>query len=194
MIVACTPEGIIGIQDGGLPWNIPEDMFFFRKKTMGHIVIMGRKTYESIPEKHRPLRGRINLVITSRPGHSPGYEDTNTTTKLRFLTWKECLPVIQETKAEVEGVKVFVIGGKQIYNSVLSGEIPWLVCSKMYITRVLNPKFGRESESVKLVCCPGFTAEELVDTQGMYRAKTSDIQKSLSPPVEFQFEEWEWIL
>ena len=63
-ITACDNKGGIG-KDGILPWNIPNEMKYFQSKTKGHIVVMGRTTYFSIPEKHRPLKDRLNLVLTS---------------------------------------------------------------------------------------------------------------------------------
>ncbi len=63
IVVAVSKNHCIG-KNGKLPWRIPEDMRHFRDLTMGKIVIMGRKTWESIPEKFRPLPGRKNIVIT----------------------------------------------------------------------------------------------------------------------------------
>jgi dihydrofolate reductase len=62
-IAAMSENRVIG-KNGQLPWRIPEDMKHFKDLTMGHPVIMGRKTWESIPEKFRPLPGRTNIVIT----------------------------------------------------------------------------------------------------------------------------------
>ena len=63
-IAACDNKGGIG-KDGILPWSIPNEMKYFQSKTKGHIVVMGRTTYFSIPEKHRPLKDRLNLVLTN---------------------------------------------------------------------------------------------------------------------------------
>ena len=51
-----------------MPWNLPEDMLHFSRLTTGHPVIMGRKTWESFPDKYRPLPGRTNIVITRKEG------------------------------------------------------------------------------------------------------------------------------
>ena len=58
--------GVIGA-DGGLPWNLPEDLRAFRARTMGGVVVMGRNTWDSLPARFRPLPGRTNVVLTSRP-------------------------------------------------------------------------------------------------------------------------------
>ena len=63
ILVAVSPEGIIG-KDNSIPWHYPEDLKRFKKLTLGKTVIMGRNTWESIPEKQRPLPDRRNIVIT----------------------------------------------------------------------------------------------------------------------------------
>jgi dihydrofolate reductase len=60
---------VIGV-DGALPWHLPEDMALFRRLTTGSTVVMGRRTWESLPERFRPLPGRTNVVLTSDPGWS----------------------------------------------------------------------------------------------------------------------------
>lgn len=59
--------GVIG-RDGGMPWHVPEDLAHFREKTAGAPVIMGRRTWESFPERFRPLPGRRNIVVSSNEG------------------------------------------------------------------------------------------------------------------------------
>lgn len=62
-VVAMDERGLIG-RNNGLPWRLPDDMRWFREVTMGKPVVMGRKTYESIPARFRPLVGRHNIIIT----------------------------------------------------------------------------------------------------------------------------------
>ncbi len=66
LILARAANGVIGKQ-GGLPWHLPEDMAHFKSTTMGAPVIMGRKTWESLPQRFRPLPGRLNIVLTTQP-------------------------------------------------------------------------------------------------------------------------------
>ena len=61
--------GVIGA-DGGMPWHLPEDLAHFKRVTAGHPVIMGRKTWESLPASVRPLPGRTNIVVTRNPDWS----------------------------------------------------------------------------------------------------------------------------
>src|ERR1041385_4015218 len=63
IIVAVSENNVIG-KNNQLPWHLPTDMKFFKDKTMGHCVIMGRKNYDSIPDRFRPLSGRTNIVVT----------------------------------------------------------------------------------------------------------------------------------
>jgi len=63
LVAAVARGGVIG-RDGGLPWRLPEDMAHFRSVTMGHPVVMGRRTWESLPDRFRPLPGRRNVVVT----------------------------------------------------------------------------------------------------------------------------------
>lgn len=60
--------GVIG-RDGGMPWHLPEDLAHFKAETMGVPVVMGRRTWESLPERFRPLPGRENVVITRDPSY-----------------------------------------------------------------------------------------------------------------------------
>lgn len=91
MILACDTKGGIGYQ-GKLPWNIPEDLMFFKSRTMGHSIVMGRKTYASIG---RNLFGRKNIVITSKP-------------------WDDKDITFWDSPRIFNG---FIIGGADVYNS-----------------------------------------------------------------------------
>jgi dihydrofolate reductase len=66
MIYARARNGVIG-KDGVMPWHLPEDLAHFRQVTMGCPVIMGRKTWDSLPPRFRPLPGRLNIVVSRQP-------------------------------------------------------------------------------------------------------------------------------
>jgi dihydrofolate reductase len=70
MIYAVSPDGVIG-RDNKIPWNHPGDLKRFKRVTMGAVVVMGRKSYDSVG---KPLPGRRNIVVTSRPLDAPGVE------------------------------------------------------------------------------------------------------------------------
>lgn len=106
-IVALDRSGAIGYKNK-LPWGyIKEDMERFKALTMGATVIMGRKTFESLPKKARPLPGRMNIVITSEPERY-GYLAQDT---LKFMD----MPEVHEYLHASEMHRVFLIGGASIW-------------------------------------------------------------------------------
>ena len=105
LVAAVARGGVIG-RDGGIPWRIPEDMQRFRSLTMGHPVVMGRRTWESLPDQFRPLPGRGNVVVTRNPDWSAQGAD-------RAGSIEEALDLV------VSEAHVFVIGGGEIYDAAL---------------------------------------------------------------------------
>jgi dihydrofolate reductase len=97
-----TPDRVIG-RDGKLPWRLRDDMKFFKETTTGHPVVMGRKTFESLP---KPLPDRQNIVLTRDPGWS--------------AEGAEVIHALHELPAlRLMDSKVYVIGGAQIYELFL---------------------------------------------------------------------------
>ena len=110
LIVATDARGGIG-SSGKLPWNLPGDMSFFQKTTIKssnvqfrNMVVMGRKTWESIPEKHRPLQGRKNVVITKNKSYKAAEG------VIVAHSFEAAMNQIDERVADV-----FIIGGASIY-------------------------------------------------------------------------------
>jgi dihydrofolate reductase len=68
LIWAQTQQGGVIGRDGSMPWHVPEDMKHFAATTTAHPVVMGRRTWDSIPERFRPFAGRTNIVVTRQPG------------------------------------------------------------------------------------------------------------------------------
>lgn len=109
-IAACAKNRVIG-KNGDLPWDLPEDMKYFKDKTKGHIIIMGRKTFDSF--KGRTLPQRLHIVISRQPELIPllngviavsSLEEALKIAKSQIGTWPE---------------EVFIIGGGEIYKSAL---------------------------------------------------------------------------
>src|SRR6186713_1159205 len=72
LVAAVAENGVIG-KDNDLPWRLPDDMKFFMETTKGHYVILGRKNYESLPPKYKPLPNRTNIVVTrQKEFNAPG--------------------------------------------------------------------------------------------------------------------------
>ncbi len=128
LIVAMDNERGIG-KNNDLMWHLPADMKFFRETTTGHIVVMGRKNYDSIPERFRPLPNRENAVLT---------RNTDFTAEgcIVFHSLQDCL---DHYKNESD-TTVFIIGGGQIYKEAL--ELG--VIEEMYVTHV-NHTFGADT-------------------------------------------------
>lgn len=106
LIYAQAANAVIG-KDGTMPWHLPEDLAHFRQRTQGCAVVMGRTTWDSLPERFRPLPGRTNIVVTRNPA------------------WQAAGAIaahsLPEALAEAarHSATVWVIGGAQIYAQAL---------------------------------------------------------------------------
>lgn len=124
IIVAYNEKFVIGNNMGKVPWHIPEDLKFFKEQTMGHPCIMGRTTWESIPEKYKPLPGRLNIVVSRSPERLglpqgvlqvPSIEDA-----IGFSEWRE-------------DEEIFVTGGAKVYQySIEHGLVDRVLASEIH--------------------------------------------------------------
>ena len=119
MIVAVSENNVIG-KDGDIPWDIPEDMKHFREKTTGHSVIMGRKTYESLPENYRPRPNRRNIVLT-RSGLENKPDEVIEASSLEE-GWNA---------AEGYSHKAYITGGESVYREAMS-QVDRLVVTRVH--------------------------------------------------------------
>ena len=105
IVAAVARNGVIGV-DGGLPWHLPDDLRRFKALTLGHVLVMGRKTYESIG---RPLPGRTTVVVTRNAAWDPGSEEV------------VVAPGLEEAVRAATAIddEVFVVGGAQVYADAL---------------------------------------------------------------------------
>ncbi|KAB2897515.1 MAG: dihydrofolate reductase, partial [Burkholderiaceae bacterium] len=105
LIYARAANGVIG-KDGTMPWHLPEDLAHFKQLTQGHPVVMGRKTWDSLPARFRPLPGRANIVVTRQAGwQADGAQ--------RAASLEDALALCTQAPT------VWVIGGAQIYAQAL---------------------------------------------------------------------------
>jgi dihydrofolate reductase len=105
LVAAIARGGVIG--DGAsIPWHIPEDLAFFRDLTMGHAVVMGRRTWDSLPERFRPLPGRANIVVTRNDAWAADGAE-------RARSLAEALELADGA------AEVFVIGGAEIFAAAM---------------------------------------------------------------------------
>lgn len=145
LIVAVSQNGMIG-KDNDLIWHLPKDMKFFKDTTLGHHVIMGRKNFESIPHKFRPLPNRTNIVITRQSDYKA--EDSIVVNSV-----EESLKV---AKSNGEN-EAFIIGGGQIYKLALEANL----IDKIYLTRIHHsfdgdtffPELSSDWEEIKREDC-----------------------------------------
>ena len=147
-IAAVAANGVIG-KDNDLVWSLPLDMKFFMKTTKGHVVVTGRKNYESIPEKYRPLKDRTNIVVTRNVNYVA--EGAHVVHSL-----KDAL----EFARQQDETECFVIGGGQIYRQAL--EAGWV--DAQYITHVDASPDG--DALYPLDGWKGWTEEELAVHEG----------------------------
>ena len=119
-IAAVATNGVIG-KDNDLVWSLPNDMKFFMETTKGHVVITGRKNYESIPEKYRPLKGRTNVVVTRN-------RDYQAEGAVVVHDLNDALAFARDS-GETE---CFIIGGGQIYRQALDAGL----VDTQYVTHV----------------------------------------------------------
>ncbi len=105
LIAACGRGRVIGI-DNRLPWHLPEDMKFFREITRGKPVIMGRKTWESLPDAFRPLPGRLNIVVSRNAAYQ--------------ATGGSVVGSLPEALGAASDAEIaFVIGGAELFSQAL---------------------------------------------------------------------------
>ncbi|HCQ30512.1 MAG TPA: diacylglycerol kinase [Flavobacteriales bacterium] len=120
LIAAVAENNVIG-KDNDLIWHLPNDLKYFKKITLGHHIVLGRKNYLSIPEKYRPLPNRKNIVLTRNPEFKA----------------EGCI-VLNSLESAIEYAKnqgeeeLFIIGGGEIYKQALDKNL----INRLYITHV----------------------------------------------------------
>lgn len=140
-IVAMSDNRVIGLE-GKLPWRIPEDMIRFKELTTGHAVCMGRKTYDSLPPKFKPLPGRQNIVITKLGGEYPESVIVLTSIlELEALIKKGSIPLL------------WIAGGTEIYKATMHlwDQVELTRVPGQYQGDVFFPEFEKDFERVQQV-------------------------------------------
>ena len=120
LVVARAANGVIG-RDGDLPWRLKSDLALFKANTLGKPVIMGRKTWDSLPRK--PLPGRMNVVLTRDQSFEPEGA-------VPCETWMEAVQIAKEQAADDGVEEVCVIGGRALF------ELALPKARRLYLTEV----------------------------------------------------------
>lgn len=135
IIAAVAQNRVIG-KSNTIPWKLPDDMKYFKEITIGddippgNHVIMGRKNWESIPEKFRPLPGRINWIITRNRMYDLGAPPTSSPS-IVVHSLEEAMDQIRPTLSNPESKQeCFVIGGGEIYQQAMP------LANKLYLTEI----------------------------------------------------------
>ena len=123
LIAAMSNNRVIG-RDNSLPWHLPEDLKFFKARTVGCPVIMGRKTFESIG---RPLPKRKNIVITRQVGWQSGFSESEVTI---VSSIEDAIAASRSYANEVSAARIMIIGGAQVYQQAIA------FADEIYLTKV----------------------------------------------------------
>jgi dihydrofolate reductase len=143
-IAAMSLNRVIGAGNK-IPWHLPEDFKWFKKMTTGHVIVMGRKTFESIG---KPLPNRTTIVLSRSPLNIPGVKVVAD------------LKQFDSLQAELSGREVFICGGAQIYEQALP------MCSDLYLTLV---KRNVEGDTFFPAFEDRFTVEAEILDQGGFK-------------------------
>lgn len=165
LIAAADLNNGIG-KNGKIPWKISADMEFFKKTTVGNgrnAVIMGRTTWESLPEKHRPLKNRLNIILT----HDKNYQVAGAQIANSL---EEALKIAEQNNCE----ETFVIGGAKVYAEAIEHKN----CSTIWLTR-----------ASKAFDCDTFFPK--IDEKHFKKTWESEIQEEND--IKFQFEKYDKI-
>lgn len=119
IIVAINEQNGIG-KDGKIPWYKPEDLSFFKESTRDSVVIMGRKTFESL--KCKPLKDRVNIIITNTQKYENVYTENSLPSALEFAF------------EQYSNKKIFVIGGERIYKEAMRHPM----CNYIWVSKIKN--------------------------------------------------------
>ncbi|KAF8328122.1 dihydrofolate reductase [Cantharellus anzutake] len=201
IIVAATRSNRIGVSSQGLPWRLPLEMAYFAHVTSGapkgsiNAVVMGRKTWESIPSKFRPLKNRLNLVITNQPSYDLLRPNAGSVILAHSLD--EALKKIDPNASNPQPLqqslnRIFIIGGATIYNQALSSSS----LTRILLTRITEPdfddcdvflpEFRNQTEANGERIWTQSTHQDLVDWVGSDVPKGSQQEKD----VEYEFQMW----
>ncbi|CAL1695736.1 unnamed protein product [Somion occarium] len=207
LIVAATLENGIG-QNSTLPWRLPKEMAYFARTTSNapegkrNAVVMGRNTWESIPPKFRPLKNRVNVVITRNRDYHLDPQSSSTSNAPTHLctSLESALSLLSNpTKFEKPIHRIFIIGGATLYNETLSlpPSAPSFV-DRILLTRIHSPTFKCDT------FMPDFQNQDDMENRQQSRWKKAshaelqewvgfDVPEGMQEEKEIQYEFQMWV-
>lgn len=163
LIFARSSNGIIGNKNA-LPWSLSDEMKIFKQKTLGHTVVMGRKTFESLPVGYCPLPGRKNVVITNNKNYKyPGVEFVTSPMEYFVKNSSDALKVQQTLEDET----IWVIGGLDIYLLAMQ------FASEIHVTEILKDFAGD-------------TLSPQIHTKKFYISEVGDVIRDSKTGIDFR--------
>ncbi|GAA5904424.1 dihydrofolate reductase [Sporobolomyces salmoneus] len=205
LIVAATRSNAIG-RSSSLPWRLSNEMAYFARITKGesskaeegekNVVVMGRKSWEGIPKKFRPLQGRRNVVVSRQEGYDLG--DSPLTELANSL--ESAISLLRPTSSSSSSRRTFLIGGAQLYNeALLSPSSSSYSIDRVLLTRILTDYSDCDTFLHPFTEDPGWTKashEELKKwagwevPEGTQREKDKAYKGEGEKMVEYVFEMW----
>lgn len=169
MVWAQSLDGIIGL-DGGMPWEVPEDLQHFKQVTMGEVLVMGRRTWSSFPNSVRPLPGRTSIVVSKTFSEDPSdpnldHEDVHIVEDL-----DKGLELAAQLKTSQT---IWVAGGGTLYDQAI--DIATVVERSLFNLNIDGDTYAPELDG-------SWTLAEQDPANGWHTSKSS---------VEYRFERWE---
>lgn len=169
MVWAQSLDGVIGL-DGDMPWHVPEDLKHFKQVTTGEVLVMGRKTWSSFPEKFRPLPDRTSIVVSQQFAKDPSDDKLQQDPVHVVSDLAQGLELAGELKT---GPMIWVIGGGSLYDQAL--EVATVVERSLF-----NIHVDGDTYAPKLDASWKLTNQD--PTEGWHTSKSS---------VQYRFERWE---
>lgn len=156
-IVGIAENRVIGL-DNKLPWHIPADLKRFKELTMGCTVLMGRKTFDSLPEKFRPLPGRVNVVVSRTKTSADFPSEVQVVADPVFY-----ITAVKQGEVEIAGDILWIIGGQKIYEILLP------FCDELFLTHIHGrysgdaffPPYESDFETLAIEEGDGYSFEQL---------------------------------
>ncbi|WP_051129725.1 dihydrofolate reductase [Yaniella halotolerans] len=169
MVWAQSLNGVIGL-DGGMPWDVPEDLQHFKQVTMGEVLVMGRRTWSSFPKSVRPLPGRISIVVSKTFSEDPSdpnlhHDDVHIVEDL-----DKGLELAAQLKTSPT---IWVVGGGTLYDQAI--DVTTVIERSLFNLDVDGDTYAPELDG-------SWTLAEQDPVDGWHTSKSS---------VEYRFERWE---